>query len=153
MLPVLTPSFLRSCTLFQSTWASVVKIFSQLCVYAVGYKKIGHREVEVFGLIIYCMLVSMPTLRYYSQNSEMLLRMYESGGWLPFEMHDSSFFVISTQCFLNLKTESVINVQELVRKDIDVGCFLPHTHSGNMAWLQLQKVSLKPLIVLEVADL
>ena len=52
---------------------SVVKIFCQLCVHSVGYRKLAAEKIEVFGLIIYCVLVSMPTMRYSSPNSEMLL--------------------------------------------------------------------------------
>lgn len=77
----------------------------------------------MFGLIIYFVLVSMPTLQYYSQNSEMLLRMYEQGGRFPSERDDFSGFVIWMFYFLNVRTENVITVQELVlRRLFHISC-------------------------------
>lgn len=83
--------------------------------------------MEVFGLIVYSMLVSMPTLQYFSQNVETLLWTYEYGGWCPFE---KAWFLVLLRFSATLSksdADSAMNVQEFAQEDAgglkeEIGC-------------------------------
>lgn len=77
----------------------------------------------MFGLIIYFVLVSMPTLQYYSQNSECYFECMNKEDGFHLQ-GDLSGFVIWMFYFLNLRTENVITVQELVLRRLFHICTL-----------------------------